>query len=91
MYFELELVKHFGFILDVEADDRLDTKNITYSYTRSKYAHTQLIHKSGVAFVQVLPNARGFLWVNNRMYASQSTLPTRSSTIVQNTHQQVVE
>ena len=70
LYFEIELVKHFGFLLDVEADDRFQSEHILYSYPRPKYKYTQYIHRSGTAFVQIREPGNGFLWVNNRLLTS---------------------
>jgi hypothetical protein len=70
-YFEIELIKHFGFRLDVEADDKFPEDCIRYSFNRSRYQHTQYVHQTGVAFVQLLPG-RGFLWVHNRLIGKSS-------------------
>ncbi|EXX65107.1 Iml1p [Rhizophagus irregularis DAOM 197198w] len=69
LYFEIELVKHFKFVLDVEADDRFPKEvEIIYSYHKTPYKYSQYIHRSGVAFIQICDPGEGFLWVNNRIY-----------------------
>ncbi|CAG8452402.1 12536_t:CDS:2 [Ambispora gerdemannii] len=74
LYFEIQLVKRFKFILDVEADDRFpkDVKPI-YSYHKPPYKYSQYIHRSGVAFVQIREPGRGYLWVNNRLAITQTS------------------
>lgn len=68
LYFETELVKHFGFVLDVESDSQFRAEHVLYSYPRMPFKYTQYVHRSGVAFVQVRSRDKGggFLWVNNR-------------------------
>jgi hypothetical protein len=73
LYFEIELVKHFKFILDVEADDRFPKEvEIIYSYHKTPYKYSQYIHRSGVAFIQICDPGEGFLWVNNRIYTTHN-------------------
>lgn len=70
-YFEFTLLRHFGFILDQEATDRYPQDvEIVYSSRPARFDHSQFVHRSGVAFVQVLGGAQGFLWLNNRLYNS---------------------
>ncbi|PFH48488.1 hypothetical protein AMATHDRAFT_149797 [Amanita thiersii Skay4041] len=67
-YFEYALLRKFGFILDVEAADLYpDTIDVVYSYRRSPYRYSQFVHRSGVAFVQVLSGSQGFLFLTNRL------------------------
>ncbi|CAG8443401.1 11453_t:CDS:1 [Ambispora leptoticha] len=74
LYFEIQLVKFFKFILDVEADDLFpkDVKPI-YSYHKTPYKYSQYIHRSGVAFIQIREPGEGYLWVNNRLAITQSS------------------
>lgn len=72
-YFEVELIKKFGFILDVESDELMDFELVQYSYTRSRYKFTQYVHRSGSAFILIIPNKKGFLWLNNRLLTSHSS------------------
>ena len=69
-YFESKLAKEFGFILDVEADSFFDPHVISFSYVRSRYARTQFVHRSGIAFIQYSEDGQGFYWVNNRLFTS---------------------
>lgn len=74
LYFETQLVKHFKFVLDVEADNRFpDDVEIKYSYFKTPYKYSQYIHRSGVAFTQICDPGEGYLWVNNRLYTTHHT------------------
>lgn len=67
-YFEYALLGRFGFILDVEAADMYpEDVDVVYSYRRSPYKYSQFIHRSGVAFIQVLGGTDGFLFLTNRL------------------------
>lgn len=69
-YFEYALLRRFGFILDIEAADLYsDQVDVVYSYRRSAFKYSQFVHRSGVAFVQVLDDSRGFLFLTNRLMA----------------------
>jgi hypothetical protein len=52
LWFESELLRSHGFLLDVENDDQFPPGSVTYSFAKPKYAHTQFVHRSGVAFVR---------------------------------------
>ncbi|CAI2165990.1 19881_t:CDS:2 [Funneliformis geosporum] len=74
LYFEIQLVKHFKFILDVEADNRFPKEvEIIYSYHKTPYKYSQYIHRSGVAFIQICDPGEGFLWINNRLYTTHTS------------------
>lgn len=67
-YFEYALLRRFGFILDVEAADLYPEQiDVVYSYRRSPYKYSQFVHRSGVAFIQVLGGSQGFLFLTNRL------------------------
>jgi DEP domain-containing protein 5 len=67
-HFEYALLRKFGFLLDVEAQDLYpDVVEVDYSYRRSSFDFSQFVHISGVAFVQVLDGGRGFLFLTNRL------------------------
>ncbi|PBK93214.1 hypothetical protein ARMGADRAFT_1165448 [Armillaria gallica] len=69
-YFEYALLRNFGFILDVEASDLYPEQiDVVYSYRRSPYKYSQFVHRSGVAFVQVVvvDGSHGFLFLTNRL------------------------
>lgn len=68
LYFEYRLLYKFGFIVDVEAQDLYpDSVDVFYSYRRSPFHYSQFVHRSGVAFIQVLDGAQGFLFLTNRL------------------------
>ena len=45
------------------------TVDVFYSYRRSSFDYSQFVHRSGVAFVQVLGGVEGFLFLTNRLMA----------------------
>ena len=79
-WFERELLKKFNFVLDTEADALFQENPVTFSYSRSEFKHTQFVHRSGVAIIQIKPKGQGFLWTNNRLHlTSINTSAPRSS------------
>ncbi|KAF8624112.1 hypothetical protein AX15_006023 [Amanita polypyramis BW_CC] len=67
-YFEYALLRRFGFVLDVEsATSYPEQIDVVYSYRRWRYDYSQFVHRSGVAFVQVLGGTQGFLFLTNRL------------------------
>ncbi|KAG6376409.1 hypothetical protein JVT61DRAFT_2394 [Boletus reticuloceps] len=67
-YFEYALLRRFGFIIDVEAVNMYPKEvDVVYSYRRAPFNYSQFVHRSGVAFVQVLEDAQGFLFLTNRL------------------------
>ncbi len=67
-YFEHCILKHFGYILDIEAGSRYsNTVDACYTYRRSSFRYSQYVHKSGLAFVQVIGGTEGFRWLTNRL------------------------
>lgn len=67
-YFEYALLRKFDFIVDVEAEEMYpEHVDVIYSYRRSPFKYSQFVHRTGVAFVQVLGGARGFLFLTNRL------------------------
>ncbi|TFK30294.1 hypothetical protein FA15DRAFT_726373 [Coprinopsis marcescibilis] len=67
-YFEYALLQKFGFVVDVEAQDLYSEQvDVFYSYRRSPFHYSQFVHRSGVAFVQVLDGGQGFLFLTNRL------------------------
>lgn len=69
-FFEYALLQRFGFILDIEANELYpDRVDVVYSYRRSAFTHSQFVHRTGVAFVQVLGGSDGFLFLTNRLMA----------------------
>ncbi|KAI8062508.1 hypothetical protein BC940DRAFT_261795 [Gongronella butleri] len=77
-FYEIALVRHLGFVLDVEADDKYERARanagvqVRYPYLKYPYKYDQYIHRTGVAFVQIRPDGKGFYWVNNRLYTNHT-------------------
>ena len=70
-YFEYALLRRFGFVLDIEATNSYPAQvDAVYSYRRAPFAYSQFVHRSGVAFVQVLGGTQGFLFLTNRLMGS---------------------
>lgn len=73
LWFEYALLRRFGFVLDQEASGRYPKDvEITYSSRPNEFEYSQFVHRSGVAFVQVLGGLDGFLWLNNRLFNSHT-------------------
>ncbi|KAI0949833.1 hypothetical protein AcV7_008487 [Taiwanofungus camphoratus] len=69
-YFEYAILRKHGFVLDIEAADVYPNRvDVVYSYRRSAFRYSQWVHRSGVAFVQVLGGSQGFLFLTNRLMA----------------------
>ena len=67
-YFEYALLDAFDFVLDVEAADLYPEQvDAVYSYRHSPYKYSQFVHRSGVAFIQVLGGLQGFMFLTNRL------------------------
>lgn len=67
-YFEYALLRKFNFTVDIEAAENYpDTVDVVYSYRRAPYTYSQFVHRSGVAFVQVVGGTQGFLFLTNRL------------------------
>lgn len=70
-YFETQLLRDLGYVLDVEADTNFPPNVYPeYSYLKSPFDYSQFIHKSGSCFVQVLGGGRGYLFLKNRLFLS---------------------
>ena len=67
LYFEQELLRSEGFVLDMESADRFPPGSINPSYNMT-YRYTQYVHRTGVAFVQIREAGQGFYWIDNRLY-----------------------
>lgn len=67
-FFEYALLHKFGFIVDVEAQDLYSEQvDVLYGYRRSPFHYSQFVHRTGVAFVQVLDGGQGYLFLTNRL------------------------
>lgn len=70
--FEMALLRRFGFVLDQEASSRYPSSvSLSYMSRPSHMDHTQYVHRSGVAFVQIKGGGE-FLWLNNRLFTSHT-------------------
>ncbi|KAJ7481036.1 hypothetical protein B0H11DRAFT_1230530 [Mycena galericulata] len=79
-YFEYALLRRFNFIVDIEAADLYPPQvDVIYSYRRSPFKYSQFVHRSGVAFAQVLGGEKGFLFLTNRLMG-----PGRMGTTLKN-------
>jgi hypothetical protein len=73
-YFESAILHKFGFLLDTEANDMYPQDvELVHSYRRSYYDYAQFVHRSGVAFVQVLGGEKGFLLLANNLRGQGKT------------------
>lgn len=67
-YFEYAILRHFDYILDIEAGSKYsESVDVCYSYRRSSFGHSQFVHRSGLAFCVVVGGAEGFRWMTNRL------------------------
>lgn len=73
-FFQYALLRKFGFILDQEASEKYANVNIEidieYKSRPNTFDLSQFVHRSGVAFIQVLEGNEGFLWLDNRLFNS---------------------
>ncbi|KAJ3139423.1 vacuolar membrane-associated protein iml1 [Physocladia obscura] len=68
--FIFSVARKNGFILDLEAGSSFEDTgaSVQYSYSQPYYEYTQFVHRTGAAFIQALPDTKGFLWSNNYLY-----------------------
>ena len=67
-FFEYQLLRRHGFVLDSEAARHAPPGvDAVYSYRRAPFEYSQFVHRSGVAFVQVLPDGAGLVFLTNRL------------------------
>lgn len=78
-YFEFCLLRHWGFILDQEASTRYPVDvEVDYQSRPTKFERSQFVHRSGLAFAQILGDSEGFLWLDNRLYNSSQLAASAS-------------
>ncbi|ORZ32082.1 hypothetical protein BCR44DRAFT_1441039 [Catenaria anguillulae PL171] len=66
LYYEAALVKSFGFVLDIEADDKFPPMSTKCSYDpRRPVKYSQYVHRSGSAFILLRPASEGLIWIPN--------------------------
>ncbi len=69
-----------GFVLDIEASNSYpDQVEVVYSYRRLPFKYSQWVHRSGVAFVQVIGGKDGFLFLTNRLIPPSKLGPSLKS------------
>lgn len=69
--FETALVRQFGFVLDQEAQANYPEQiDLHYSSRPNNFDYSQYVHRSGIAFIQVIGGRDGYLWLNNRLLNS---------------------
>lgn len=76
-FFERELAISFNFVLDTESDSCFPLNSRGFSFQRKEMLRTQYVHRSGIAFIQILPNGQGFLWVNNRLHLASTSASSK--------------
>lgn len=75
-YFEAALLREFGFVPDITGSSKYpDTVDVFYSYRTVSFTYSQWVHKSGLAFVQILDNGNGYSWLTNRLATTRSPAP----------------
>jgi hypothetical protein len=67
LFFESAVVKHFGFVLDCEADEKFPEGSVKYSYSRRDAKYTQYVHRSGLVFIILRPHTEGLIWIQNHL------------------------
>ncbi|KAJ3219728.1 vacuolar membrane-associated protein iml1 [Clydaea vesicula] len=72
-YFLVELVKRFNFLLDMEADENFPAGAVDFSNNRPPVQFSQYVHRSGVAFIQILKNTNEFKFFFNRLLLTSSS------------------
>lgn len=55
----------------IQSDDHFNN-TVDVQYRREvPFHYSQYVHRTGLAFVQCLPDGRGFLWLDNRLYTEK--------------------
>lgn len=72
LYFHKYALKEIGYYLDVEliSERARQALDIQFSWGKPFYEHSQYLHKSGLALVQVLADGQ-FVWMTNFLTASK--------------------
>ena len=71
-YYQKAILKKFHFVLDVEAAHNFPINvEVTYSWGRPDYKHSQYIHRSGVLLIQITDEGK-FLLVANKLYNNRA-------------------
>ncbi|KIN00169.1 hypothetical protein OIDMADRAFT_124578 [Oidiodendron maius Zn] len=71
-YYQKAIMKKFNFVLDIEAAHNFPTNvDVTYSWGKPDFKHTQYIHRSGVVLAQITDDGN-FLLLANRLYNNRT-------------------
>lgn len=66
-YFEGCLLRHFNYIPDIcNSYHYANPTEVQYSYRNKPFTYSQYVHKSGLAFVQII-EGKGLRWLTNRL------------------------
>jgi DEP domain-containing protein 5 len=66
-YFEGCLLRHFDYVLDICSSEHYGSQaEVIYSYRNYPFTFSQYVHKSGLAFAQII-EGKGFRWLTNRL------------------------
>ena len=85
-YYQKAIMKKFNFVLDIEAAQNFPTNvDVTYSWGRPDFKHTQYIHRSGVVLAQITDEGN-FLLLANRLYNNRTAAARESDRYVRMDH-----
>jgi DEP domain-containing protein 5 len=85
-YYQKAIMKRFNFVLDIEAARNFPSNiDVTYSWGRPHFKHTQYIHRSGVLFAQITDEGN-FLLLANRLYNNRTAAARESDRYVRMDH-----
>ncbi|KAL7417195.1 hypothetical protein BDY24DRAFT_377030 [Mrakia frigida] len=77
-FFETALLRSRQFVLDIQSDDQFtDSVDVLY-HRRIPYRSSQFVHRSGLAFVQCLPDGQGFQWLDNKLFSESKLEKSRA-------------
>ncbi|GJJ12397.1 hypothetical protein Clacol_006639 [Clathrus columnatus] len=76
-YIETMILLDFGFVIDVESQDRYNDQVEVFYIYRRPYKYTQFVHRSGTAFAQMIGGQEGYRFLTNRLLASGRLGTTR--------------
>lgn len=74
------LLRKFDFILDIMASRHYPANvDVFYSYRSTAFDHSQWVHRSGLAFIQVLEDGVTLAWLTNRLASTRQMASTDRS------------
>jgi hypothetical protein len=81
-FYQKAIMKKFNFVLDIEAAHNFPSNvDVTYSWGRPDFKHTQYIHRSGVVLAQITDEGN-FLLLANRLYNNRTAAARESDRYV---------